>query len=150
MDELIRQFNNAGIRYLVIGGQAVRLKGMPRFSMDWDFFIPRNDEVNLARINALLEGELDLPLLPLGPRGENFVQTYQTRWGVVQFHLGGAGLPPFDEAERAAVTHRNEHGTPVRCVSGLHLLQSKQAANRPQDQLDLEFLKQKQAAGNLE
>lgn len=36
MDEVIRRFNNEGVRYLVIGGQAVRLEGCPRFSMDWD------------------------------------------------------------------------------------------------------------------
>jgi hypothetical protein len=28
-----------GARYLVIGGQAVRLHGLPRFSMDWDLFV---------------------------------------------------------------------------------------------------------------
>jgi hypothetical protein len=37
MNELILGFNAAGIRYLLIGGQAMRLAGMPRFSMDWDF-----------------------------------------------------------------------------------------------------------------
>jgi len=43
MDELIARFNAAGVRYLVIGGQAIRLKGMPRFTMDWDFYIPPRD-----------------------------------------------------------------------------------------------------------
>ena len=36
MDELLDQFNASGIRYLLIGGQAMRLMGMPRYSMDWD------------------------------------------------------------------------------------------------------------------
>jgi hypothetical protein len=36
MNELLRAFNSAGIRYLLIGGQAMRLIGMSRFSMDWD------------------------------------------------------------------------------------------------------------------
>ena len=40
MNELILAFNAAGVRYLLAGGQAMRLAGMPRFSMDWDFFIP--------------------------------------------------------------------------------------------------------------
>ena len=40
MDELIQRFNENAVRYLVFGGQAVRLEGMPRFSMDWDLFIP--------------------------------------------------------------------------------------------------------------
>ena len=59
-----------------------------------------------------------MPLLPLGTRGENFIQTYQTRWGVLQFHLGLPGVPRFDEAEPAAVTRPTERGTPVKCLSG--------------------------------
>ena len=116
MDELIRLFNEHRVRYLLIGGQAVRLEGMPRFSMDWDFYIPPKDLDNIQKINRLLEGELDLSLLPLGERGENFVQTYQTRWGIVQFHLAGPGLPKFDEAEARAVIHETENQTPVRCL----------------------------------
>ena len=53
MNELIQQFSAAGIRYLLIGGQAMRLTGMPRFSMDWDFFIPPRDEENFTRLNGL-------------------------------------------------------------------------------------------------
>ena len=66
MNELLLEFNAAGIRYLLIGGQAMRLTGMPRFSMDWDFFIPPRDQKNFTRLNGLLEKELDAPLVPLG------------------------------------------------------------------------------------
>jgi hypothetical protein len=149
MNELIEQWNAAGVRYLLVGGQAMRLAGMPRFSMDWDFFIPPKDTENFVRLNSLLESELDGPLLPLGARGENFIQTYQTRWGVLQFHLGLPGVPPFDEAEKAFVLRRTEQGTPVRCLSGDHLLSAKQAANRPQDQADIEFLRELQRLGRL-
>jgi hypothetical protein len=145
MDEVINRFNQHGVRYLLIGGQAVRLEGLPRFSMDWDFYIPPHDVENIAQINQLLAEELDLPLLPLGRQGENFVQTYQTRWGILQFHLGGAGLPPFDDAERRLVRHRTELGTEVRCLAGPDLLISKRAAGRPQDQEDVRFLERKAA-----
>jgi len=149
MNELIEQFNATGIRYLLIGGQAMRLTGMPRFSLDWDFFIPPHDGRNFARLNELLEKELDAPLVPLGPGGENFIQTYQTRWGVVQFHLGLPGVPHFDEAERASVVRKTEQRTPVKCLSGTHLLAAKQAANRPQDQADIEFLSELKRLGKL-
>ena len=149
MDELIARFNTAGVRYILIGGQAIRLKGMPRFSMDWDFYIPPRDEENFKKLNELLAEDLDLPLVALGPHGENFVQTYQTRFGILQFHLGGPGLPPFDDAERAAVLHDTESATPVKCLSGRHLLEAKRAANRPQDQVDIEFLVAREKAGNL-
>jgi hypothetical protein len=150
MKELILSFNTAGIRYLLVGGQAMRLTGMPRFSMDWDFFIPPHDEKNFTRLNEILKDELDIPLVALGSRGENFIQTYQTRWGILQFHLGLPGVPRFDEAEKAAVIRHSEHGTPVKCLSGLQLLAAKRAADRPQDQADIVFLEELQRLGKLD
>ncbi len=149
MDELLKMLNQARVRYLLVGGQAMRLAGMPRFSMDWDLFVPPRDEDNFTRLNALLADELDGPLVPLGPHGENFVQTYQTRWGVVQFHLGLPGAPKFDDAERQAVLRQTESGTPIPCLSGRHLLAAKRAANRPQDQADIEFLTELERLGKL-
>ena len=143
MDELIQLFNVNNIRYLVFGGQAVRLEGMPRFSMDWDVFIPGKDAENMQRINELLAEELDLPLVPVGPKGENLIQTYQTRWGIIQFHLAVAGIRSFDEAEKRSVEHTNENGVLVRTVCRDDLIRSKEAANRPQDIEDADFLKMK-------
>ena len=149
MNDLFTAFDAAGIRYLLAGGQAMRLYGMPRFSMDWDFFIPPHDEENFKRLNALLERELDAPLVPLGTRGENFIQTYQTRWGILQFHLGLPGVPRFDEAEAHSVVRTSEEGTAVKCLSGAHLLAAKRAADRPQDQADIVFLVELQRLGKL-
>lgn len=149
MNELVQVFNTAGIRYLLVGGQAMRLAGMPRFSMDWDFFVPPHDLENFARLNQVLGDELDVPLLPLGTRGENFIQTYQTRWGVVQFHLGLPGVPRFDEAEKSAVPRTSEAGVVVQCLSGILLLASKRAAGRPQDQADIIYLEELQRLGKL-
>jgi len=145
VDEVIRRFNEGGVRYLLIGGQAMRLEGMPRFSMDWDLYIPPSDADNIALINDLLGESLDLPLVARGPGGENFVQTYQTEWGILQFHLGGPGLPPFAEAEGRAVVRESDKGTPVNCMCTADLLESKRAANRPGDQADILFLEAKLA-----
>lgn len=142
MDSVIAHLNAAGIRYLVIGGQAIRLHGLPRFSMDWDIFIPARDQANLDRLASALDPELDVELLPLGPRGENVIQTYQTRWGILQFHLAVPGLPSFETAEQQAVQRKDEDGTPVRCLGAKDLLASKRATNRPQDQQDILFLEQ--------
>ena len=69
MEEVIELFNRFNIRYLLIGGQAVRLEGFPRFSMDWDFFIPGSDENNISLINDVIGDELDIPLVPVGAQG---------------------------------------------------------------------------------
>jgi hypothetical protein len=149
MNELILALNAAGIRYLLVGGQAMRLAGMPRFSMDWDFFIPPRDEKNFTKLNETLKDELDAPLVALGSHGENFIQTYQTRWGILQFHLGLPGVPRFDEAEKELVVRHSEQGTPVNCLSGSNLLAAKRAANRPQDQADIAFLEELQRLGKF-
>jgi hypothetical protein len=149
MDEFLQKLNAADVRCLLIGGQAMRLMGMPRYSMDWDLFVPPRDEDNFAKLNALLQDDLDAPLVPLGPRGENFIQTYQTRWGVLQFHLGLPGLRNYEDAATRAVIRHNEHGIPVKCLAGFDLLAAKQAANRPQDQADIEFLLELQRLGKL-
>ena len=43
MEEVLEMLNKQNVRYLLIGGQAMRLQGMPRFSMDWDLFVPGKD-----------------------------------------------------------------------------------------------------------
>ncbi|MFU8781250.1 MAG: hypothetical protein ACNA71_09545 [Kiritimatiellia bacterium] len=150
MEEMIQIFNDHNIRYLVIGGQAVRLEGFPRFSMDWDLLLPSHDEANVARINTILADELDVPLETLGPRGENFIQTYQTRWGIAQFHLGRPpGMEPFDVLETRASEHQLSNGTLAKCVNGKDLLASKRAVRRPSDIEDIEFLEEKEKAGLL-
>lgn len=150
MDELLQILIARQIRYLLIGGQAIRLLGMPRFSMDWDLYLPPKDTENFKKLNDALEEDLDCLVEPLGPNGENFIQTYQTRYGVLQFHLGVPGLPRFDEAEARSVMRPNENGVTVRCVSGRDLLATKLAANRPSDQLDIEFLRELDKAGKLD
>jgi hypothetical protein len=127
----------------------MRLTGVPRFSMDWDFFIPPRNEKNFTKLNEIMKDELDVPLVALGSRGENFIQTYQTRWGILQFHLGLPGVPRFDEAETAAVIRHSEQRTPVNCLSGINLLAAKRAADCPQDQADIAFLEELQRLGKI-
>jgi hypothetical protein len=144
METLIARLNAAGIRYLAIGGQAVRLHGLPRFSLDWDLLIPARDAENLRRLNAALGEWLGgETVLPLGPRGENFIQTFQTPLGVVQFHLAVPGLAGFEQAEAGAQQLYLEDGTPCRTLSLTDLLRTKEAAGRLQDQPDIEFLREK-------
>ena len=150
MDELFRRLNESKTRYLLIGGQAMRLRGMPRYSLDWDVFIPARDVENFARLNAALDQFLDYPIEPLGPRGEGFVQTHNTPFGVVQFHLLVPGVPNFDAADKRAVERTVGDGIRARCLSGSDLLAAKEAANRPQDQADLIFLREQRSQGTLD
>lgn len=68
---------------------------------------------------------------------------------VLQFHLGLPGVPDFDKVEGRAVVRLDENGIPVRCLCGSDLLAAKKAANRPQDQADIEFLTELRRLGKL-
>ena len=134
------------MRYVVIGGHALRASGMPRHTMDWDICIPARDSDNFAKLNGVLDEFDELHAVPLGPKGEHFVQTYQLPWGVVQFHLRPIGLPDFDALEgRAAAAE--EDGVRFRVASVTDLLAAKRAVNRPKDQDDILFLERKLANG---
>jgi hypothetical protein len=148
MNDAIRSLVRAKVRFLVIGGHAIRYAGFARMTSDWDLFIPPHDLKNFARINAALKNEQDILVAPLGPNGENFIQTFQTQWSVIQFHLIMAGVPSFEDAEAAAV-EVNDDGLTFKRLSGLHLLANKQKADRAEDQADIRFLKELQARGLL-
>lgn len=143
MEQIIQLFNENKIKYLVIGGQAIRLMGMPRFSMDWDVYIPGKDIDNINKINSLLSDILDMELVPIGDKGENFIQTFQTIYGIIQFHLAPVAIPPFDEAENRSVVLKSEDGTDIKCLSLEDLYECKKIINRPRDEADIIFLEQK-------
>ena len=140
MEELLKKLNDARVRYVVIGGQAMLQEGMPRFTLDWDIFIPPSDSDNFAKLNTALAGELDMDVEPLDVKtGEGFVQTYQTSAGIVQFHLSPPGLSKFSEVEERAVT-RDYKGVPVKYLCLDDLLSSKLAVARDKDADDILFL----------
>ncbi len=42
--ELVRALNQHGVAYVLFGGQAVNLQGVPRFTEDIDLFVNQDDE----------------------------------------------------------------------------------------------------------
>ena len=136
MEELLKKLNDAGVRYVVIGGQAMLQEGMPRFTLDWDLFIPPFDQANFDKLNAALADELDMSVEPLDVQtGDGFVQTFQTSGGILQFHLSPPGLPKFSTVEARAVVHEF-HGVPVKYLCLDDLL----AVERDKDSDDILFL----------
>ncbi|MEM4248156.1 MAG: hypothetical protein QXH80_02730, partial [Candidatus Nanoarchaeia archaeon] len=91
--------------------------------------------------NHFLSPFLDMDLEPLGEKGQNFIQTFQTPFGILQFHLAPIGLPPFEIAEKNAKTLILEDGTPVKTINQKDLYLCKISVNRPKDQDDILFLK---------
>ena len=140
METLLKCLNDAGARYVVIGGQAMLQQGMPRFTLDWDIFVPPFDQENFDKINTALADELDMELEKLDIQtGEGFVQTFQTSAGIIQFHLSPPGLPKFAIVEARSITC-DYKGVPVKYLNLDDLLSSKQAVARDKDSDDILFL----------
>ena len=121
---------------------------MPRMTIDWDLFIPPRDLENFRILNAALDEERDIEVVPLGPNGEHFIQTFQTQWAILQFHLGVPGVPSYEEAERLAV-EVTDGDVKIKRLCGAHLLAAKEKADRPKDQDDLLFLRMLKTDGKL-
>ena len=62
METLLKRLNDAQVRYVVIGGQAMLQQGMPRFTLDWDIFLPPFAQEHFDTINTALAYELHMAL----------------------------------------------------------------------------------------
>ncbi len=135
LTELLLEFANADVHYLLIGGHALGFHGAPRFTKDVDFWI-KADPPNLQRINTALS-RFGAPEATLTAIRE--LKGLDVAW---------MGNPPlrFDfmvqvpggdfEAAYSRRVSTQWAGVPVKVISAIDLLELKRASGRPQDLLD--------------
>lgn len=137
--DLFAALNDAGARYLLVGGYALAVHAVPRFTKDLDVWVEPS-AANAARVMAALRA--------FGAPLDSLVEADLARPEVV-FQMG---VPPnridivtgidgvgFDEAwsGRVSTTYGN-HAVPV--IGRAQLVANKRATGRPQDQLDADLL----------
>ena len=137
--ELLAEFGAAQVEYLLVGGQAVGLHGIPRFTKDADLWL-RDDPENVARAqralavfgapSATIDGlasarDLDVVWMGHPP----------ARIDLMKNVPGG----DFESAWSSRVTF-NVGGVPISCVSREELMRLKRASGRPQDLVDVDAL----------
>jgi predicted nucleotidyltransferase len=137
--DLLRLFNDNGVRYLVIGGYAVIQYAEPRYTKDLDLWISA-DKDNAAAVYKALK-EFGAPLVGL-TEADFAEEGYFYQMGIppirVDILMGIPGLE-FDSAWQ----HRVEvdfDDLVVRFVSREDLIQAKRASGRPQDLIDADLL----------
>jgi hypothetical protein len=147
---LLTALDDAGVRFVVIGGFAVSAHGYPRATKDLDI-VPDPEPENLERLASALQ-TLDAEVLGMedfaedevvkpdadGLRmGGNFVlSTSRGRLDVMQ--LVGPDLE-YSRLEAAGVEDE-VFGHRVRFCGFDHLVAMKEAAGRPEDLIDLQRL----------
>ncbi|MEW6776942.1 MAG: nucleotidyl transferase AbiEii/AbiGii toxin family protein [Bdellovibrionota bacterium] len=151
---VVKALNDAGVRYLVVGGLAVNAYGIPRFTADMDVVIRLTPE-NIRKAFAALAKLGFRPMVPV--TAESFADT-PTREGwirdkgmrVLRFHSNQHWETPVDffveepfpfEKEYAKAEEREfADGVAIRVVTLKTLSRMKQEAGRPKDLADLSDL----------
>jgi hypothetical protein len=144
---LLEALSEAAVDFVVIGGYAVVLQALPRFTRDLDI-VYSPDPANLERLGALLTGlharlrgvDRDLPFIAdARTLRQTQILTLETDLGGLDLLLAPDGAPPFEEL-RARATVFDLDGITVRAAGIDDLLAMKLAAGRPQDLIDVEAL----------
>ncbi|RKY99307.1 MAG: hypothetical protein DRQ10_06425 [Candidatus Hydrothermota bacterium] len=133
LKQIAQQLDNAEIRYMVIGGQAVLIHGEPRFTKDIDITM----EITPQNLQQVLEVVKHLGLKILVKNVEKFVKdtwvlpTLDERSGIrVDFIFS------FSAYEKTAIeraTNVEINGYPVKFASVEDLIIHKIFAGRPRD-----------------
>lgn len=139
--DLLKLFNDNGVKYLVIGGYAFIQYAEPRYTKDLDLWIS-TDSANAQAVYQSLR-EFGAPLA--GLTEEDFAEEgFFYQMGVppvrVDILMGIPGLG-FEDAWKRRV-EVDFDGLPVLFVSKQDLVTAKRASGRPQDLLDADLLSQ--------
>ncbi len=144
--DLLRAFDAAEARYLLVGGYAVAFHARPRFTKDIDLWIGEDAE-NLERVRRALAAFGAPPhvlaaLEELGPDEILYMGAPPLRVDVFR-RIPGVD---FDDAWARRVEAEWD-GVPIRVISLEDLVAAKEASGRPQDLEDARALRRARNGG---
>ena len=138
--ELLRAFNEHGVKYLIVGGYAFGVHAEPRATKDLDIVIRSDDENGKAVFRALTQ--YGAPLEKLTPSDFMDGTTFQigqppSRIDILQ-QIDGV---TFDEAWENRIEGVIEGEIRAAVISRDDLIRNKLATGREQDILDVKTLR---------
>jgi len=152
--EIFREFNKLEIDYLVVGGLAVNLFGIPRLTYDIDLMIQLETENILKMVSKLTQWgykpKIPVDPLELADPSKRHLWIYEKGMKAFNFFSESQPVGEIDIIinspisyerlkERAVRIHLKEITIPV--VSIHDLIELKLRAGRKQDLSDVEYLK---------
>lgn len=139
LTNICREFNRLGVRYLVVGGFAMRVAGFARQTMDLDIIVAADKE-NEALAYQALEILPDQASRELRPGDLEQYTVLRIADEVVVDLMKSAGGIGYPEAAKEAVVHQVD-GVSIPFASPRLLWRMKFATHREKDLLDLAFLR---------
>lgn len=140
--KVLKAMEDEGVDYILIGGFAVILHGLPRFTMDMDFFIKMVKQ-NVHKLRKALNsifGDSDIEEITFDELAKYPVIRYGTPNGFhidIMAQLGEAATYEDLEYEIMEV-----QGQKIRVATAETLLKLKEGTIRPEDTGDALFLKE--------
>ncbi len=144
----LRCFDDHGVRYLIVGGEAVIHHGYPRVTGDLDLYWQRTED-NARRVFAALRQFWDGPVPAIADHEELLQPGYFVQFGRPPNRvdlLNQMGTVDFDGAwsRRVRSTVQTDGDELPFPILGLDdLLQAKRDAGRLKDLADIEYLTKK-------
>lgn len=140
LKELLRAFNDHGVKYLIVGGYAFGVHAEPRATKDLDIFVRSDEENSKAIFRALTQ--YGAPLRGLAPSDFMDGTTFQigqppTRIDILQ-QIDGV---TFDEAWNNRIEGVIDGQIRAGVISRNDLIRNKLASGREQDMLDVKTLR---------
>ena len=125
-NNLLSQFHRLGIRYLVVGGQAMRALGIDRRTRDLDVWIAR-DLANVEALTGFMQHIQNVPPLERLQQANFMFTVGDPTHPEVDILTSVAGDPPFDVAF-ARADHLMLDGRRILVVTITDLLAIKEAS----------------------
>lgn len=152
---ILKKLNEKGIRYIVVGGIAVNLYGIPRMTYDIDLIIDLEDK-NLGKFLKLLKGWGFRPKVPVDimdfAKKENRDEWIKNKnmkafnlvnpeWAISEIDIVIDSPVDYDKAHKR--TNKVKlHGVTIPVVSIDDLIKMKEKTDRQQDKADIRYLKE--------
>ncbi len=153
--QIFEQLHTQNVKYLLCGGLAVNIYGVPRMTADIDIILDFEKE-NLKRFeicvtNALYQSQLPISLSLLSDKQERIklikdrnliaFSYFNTKANVMSMDILIDVPMNFDDLWERKSTRQND-GTPLYIVHVEDLIKLKTYSNRKQDQEDIYLLSQ--------
>lgn len=152
--EIFKEFNKENIKYIVCGGVALNLFGVPRMTYDIDLLL-KMENSNLNKFIKLARKWGFKPKVPVdmidfasGEKRGKWIKEknmrafnlYNPEWAISEIDILIDSPVSYDTAI-TKVVYRIIKNVKIPLVSVKHLIEMKQATGRKQDESDVRYLK---------